>query len=70
MYLLSKKNFFLRSDNLESNFCFPNFSKITNEKKKKIYLLNTTMVHQVKSFSFVFLENLGHHKLLSTLTDL
>ena len=28
------------------------------------------MIHQVKSFSFVFLENLGHHKLLSKLTDL
>ena len=28
------------------------------------------MIYQVKSFSFVFLENLGHHKLLSKLTDL
>ena len=28
------------------------------------------MTYQVKSFSFVFLENLGHHKLFSKLTDL
>ena len=37
---------------------------------KKFDLTLTTMIHQVKSFSFVFLENLGHHKLLSKLTDL
>ena len=28
------------------------------------------MIHQVKSFSFVFLENLGHYKLVSKLADL
>ena len=28
------------------------------------------MMYQVKSFLFIFLENLGHHKLFSKLTDL
>ena len=49
--------------------CVSLTSPKNEQKNEKIWPV-TTMIYQVKSFSFVFLENLGHHKLLSKLTDL
>ena len=44
-------------------FVFLTSPKKRTKKRKKLTCYYYDSIHQVKSFSFVFLENLGHHKL-------